>query len=96
MAHVTDILKNPVLTEKTIQLMDEENKYTFDVDVKVNRRQVKDAVEELFDVKVEKVNIINVKPKKTRMGRYEGKTNRRKKAIVKLQDGYSIDLFNEE
>ena len=50
----------------------------------------------MFDVKVEKVNIMNVKPKTKRMGRYVGKTKRRKKAIVKLKEGYSIDLFGEE
>ena len=69
-----------------------DNKYTFDVDVRATKTQVKHAVEEIFDVKVEKVNIMNVKPKKKRMGRYEGYTNRRRKAIVKLSEG-SIELF---
>lgn len=96
MAHITDVLKKPVLTEKSILLQQEENKYTFDVDVNTNKTEVKIAVEKMFDVKVEKVNIMNVKPKTRRMGRYVGKTNRRKKAIVKLKEGYSIDLFGEE
>ena len=96
MAHITDVLKKPVLTEKSILLQQEENKYTFDVDVNTNKTEVKNAVEKMFDVKVEKVNIMNVKPKTRRMGRYVGKTNRRKKAIVKLKEGYSIDLFGEE
>lgn len=95
MAHITDVLKKPVVTEKSISLQDE-NKYTFDVEVTANKTQVKNAVEELFNVKVEKVNIMNVKPKTKRMGRYVGKTNRRKKAIVKLKEGYTIDLFGEE
>lgn len=86
-----DIIKRPVVTERSADLM-AEDKYTFDVDVRANKTQVKHAVEEIFDVKVDKVNIMNVKPKKKRMGRYEGYTNRRRKAIVKLKEG-SIEIF---
>jgi Ribosomal protein L23 len=96
MAHVTDVLKKPVLTEKSLLIQQTENKYTFDVDLNANKTQVKNAVEEMFDVKVESVNIMNVKPKTKRMGRYIGKTNRRKKAIVKLKEGNEINLFGEE
>ncbi|WP_296878505.1 50S ribosomal protein L23 [Thomasclavelia sp.] len=96
MAHITDVLKKPVLTEKTMTLSAEENKYTFDVDVNANKTEIKQAVEAMFGVKVEKVNVMNVKPKKKRMGRYEGKTNRRRKAIVKLAEGDSINYFGEE
>ena len=92
MAHMTDVLKKPVLTEKSLALQTEENKYTFDVDLDAN----KIAVEKLFNVKVEKVNIMNVKPKAKRMGRYEGKTNKRRKAIVKLAEGNSINYFDED
>ena len=87
-----DILKRPVITEKSSAAM-AEDKYTFDVDVRANKTQVKKAVEEIFEVKVANVNIINYKPKKKRMGRYQGYTNKRRKAIVKLKEG-SIDLFN--
>ena len=87
MAHITDVLKKPVLTEKSMTLSAEENKYTFDVDVNANKIEIKQAVEAMFGVKVESVNVMNVKPKKKRMGRYEGKTNRRRKAIVKLAEG---------
>ena len=86
-----DVIKRPVITERSADLMSD-NKYTFDLDVRATKTQVKHAVEEIFDVKVEKVNIMNVKPKKKRMGRYEGYTNRRRKAIVKLSEG-SIELF---
>ena len=96
MAHITDVLKKPVLTEKSLLLQQNENKYTFDVDLTANKTEVKVAVEKMFDVKVDSVNIMNVKPKTKRMGRYVGKTKRRKKAIVKLKEGYSIDLFGEE
>jgi len=83
-----DVLKRPVITEKSSEAM-AEDKYTFDVDTRANKTQVKIAVEEIFDVKVDSVNIINYK----RMGRYQGYTNKRRKAIVKLKEG-SIDLFN--
>ncbi|HIX81774.1 MAG TPA: 50S ribosomal protein L23 [Candidatus Erysipelatoclostridium merdavium] len=96
MAHITDVLKKPVLTEKSMTLSTEENKYTFDVDVNANKIEIKQAVEAMFGVKVESVNVMNVKPKKKRMGRYEGKTNRRRKAIVKLAEGESINYFGEE
>ncbi|QLK86621.1 50S ribosomal protein L23 [Staphylococcus sp. 17KM0847] len=87
-----DILKRPVITEKSSEAM-AEDKYTFDVDVRANKTQVKKAVEEIFEVKVANVNIINYKPKKKRMGRYQGYTNKRRKAIVTLKEG-QIDLFN--
>ena len=87
-----DVLKRPVITEKSSEAM-AEDKYTFDVDTRANKTQVKIAVEEIFDVKVESVNIINYKPNKKRMGRYQGYKNKRRKAIVKLKEG-TIDLFN--
>ena len=90
MAHITDVLKKPVLTEKSLALQSEENKYTFDVDMNANKTEIKIAVEKLFNVKVEKVNVMNVKAKAKRMGRYEGKTNKRRKAIVTLAQGDSI------
>ena len=96
MAHITDVLKKPVLTEKSLLLQQNENKYTFDVDVTANKIEVKQAVEKMFDVKVESVYIMNVKPKTKRMGRYVGKTSKRRKAIVKLKEGYEINLFGEE
>ena len=80
-----DVLKRPVITEKSSEAM-AEDKYTFDVDTRANKTQVKIAVEEIFDVKVDSVNIINYKPKKKRMGRYQGYTNKRRKAIVKLKE----------
>jgi LSU ribosomal protein L23P len=96
MAHITDVLKKPVLTEKSLTLQSNENKYTFDVDVNANKIEVKQAVEAMFGVKVLSVNIMNVKPKKKRMGKYEGKTNRRRKAIVKLAEGEEINYFEEK
>ena len=95
MAHITDVLKKPVLTEKSLTLL-QENKYTFDVDVNANKIEIRNAVEKMFNVKVESVNVMNVRPKTKRVGRYTCKTNRRRKAIVKLAEGHKIDLFGEE
>ncbi len=96
MAHITDVLKQPVLTEKTLGLQAEQNKYTFDVELSANKIEIKHAVEKMFNVKVVNVNTLRVKPKKKRVGKYVGKTNRRKKAIVTLAEGHSINLFGEE
>ncbi|AJK85879.1 50S ribosomal protein L23 [Lysinibacillus fusiformis] len=88
-----DILKRPVITERSSELM-AEKKYTFEVDTRANKTQVKDAVEEIFGVNVEKVNVLNYKGKFKRVGRYGGYTNKRRKAIVKLTaDSKEIELF---
>lgn len=91
MSNYRDIIKSPIITEKSAALA-QNNVITFSVDVKANKTQIKQAIEKIFDVKVESVNTINVKPKKKRVGRYAGKTNRVKKAIVKLAEGSSIEL----
>ena len=72
--------------------MESEGKYVFKVDVRANKTQVKQAIEKIFNVKVEKVNIMNIHPKKKRVGKYEGKSNRYKKAIVKLAKGSTISF----
>ncbi|KFL43895.1 50S ribosomal protein L23 [Lysinibacillus sp. BF-4] len=93
MMEARDILKRPVITERSSELM-AEKKYTFEVDTRANKTQVKDAVEEIFGVKVDKVNIMNYKGKFKRVGRYAGYTNKRRKAIVKLTaDSNEIELF---
>jgi large subunit ribosomal protein L23 len=88
-----DIIKRPVITEASMDAISEK-KYTFEVDVKANKTEVKDAVEAIFGVKVEKVNVMNYKGKFKRMGKHAGYTNRRRKAIVKLTaDSQDIQLF---
>ncbi|BCB01989.1 50S ribosomal protein L23 [Bacillus sp. AFS015802] len=90
---VREIIKRPVITEASTDLMSEK-KYTFEVDTRANKTQVKDAVQEIFDVKVEKVNIMNYKGKFKRMGKHAGYTNKRRKAIVKLTaDSKEIEFF---
>ena len=87
-----DVLIKPVVTEKSMGMM-EENKYTFFVDKKANKIEIKHAVEQLFQVKVEDVRTITVKGKMKRVGKFEGKTSDRKKAIVTLKEGNTIQIF---
>ena len=86
-----EISKAPVITEKS-QAAQAEGKYTFKVDPKATKLEIKAAVEKIFNVKVTDVRTMNVKPKKRRVGRYTGLTNRTKKAIVTLAEGQTIDL----
>ena len=92
MSNYRDIIKEPIITEKTATLAQDKNTIVFSVDPKANKTQIKQAVEKVFDVKVESVNTINATTKKKRVGRYTGRTNKRKKAIVKLAEGSSIEL----
>ena len=92
--HLYDVLIRPVVTEKSIDNVDYENKYTFEVDMRANKLQVADAVEEAFDVSVQTVRMM-VMPAKTRRTR-RGNAIRKpkwKKAIVELAPGNSIQLF---
>ena len=86
-----DIILAPVITEKSAS-MEAEGKYVFKVDVRANKMQIKQAIEKLFNVKVESVNTMNTHPKDRRVGKYSGKTNRYKKAIVKLANGSTISF----
>ncbi|WP_313467211.1 50S ribosomal protein L23 [Carnobacterium sp.] len=82
---VRDVIKRPVITEASM-LAQDDKKFTFEVDVRANKTLVKHAVEEIFDVKVKNVNIMNVRGKLKRMGKYAGYTKKRRKAIVTLTD----------
>lgn len=93
MSNARDIIIRPIITEKTMAMMDADNKITFEVAKGANKTQVRQAVEEIFNVKVEKVNILNCRPKTKRMGKYVGKTRAVRKAIVKLPEGQDIELF---
>ena len=91
-----DIIKRPIITEKSMSLKEQSNKYTFAVDPKANKIEIKEAVEAIFNVKVLSVNTLNVAGKTKRMGKYEGKTAAYKKAIVELAEGQTIAAFNIE
>ena len=91
MQNYRDIIKGPIMTEKSNDLA-QNNIVTLSVDPKANKIQIKQAVEKVFNVKVESVNTVTVRPRKKRVGKYTGYTNKVKKAIVKLKDGSSIEL----
>ena len=89
-----DIILRPIITENSMDGI-ADRKYTFEVAKDANKVEIKAAVEKLFDVKVEKVNTINVDGKLRRYGRYEGYTASRKKAIVTLtEDSKTIEFFD--
>ncbi|KRM93154.1 50S ribosomal protein L23 [Lentilactobacillus senioris] len=91
-----DIILRPVVTEESTSKMDDK-RYTFDVDLRATKTQVKKAIEDIFDVQVVKVNIMNVRGKLKRQGRYSGYTKKRRKAIVTLSaDSNEIQLFGQE
>ena len=86
-----DIIKAPVITEKS-GVIAQNGKYVLKVDSRANKIEIKQAIEKIFNVHVKEIRTINVKPKKRRVGRYTGLTNRCKKAIVKLAEGEEINL----
>jgi large subunit ribosomal protein L23 len=88
-----DIIIRPWITEKTMAMKDRK-KYTFVVDKNSNKTEIKNAVEKIFGVKVDKVNTINMRGKKKRVGVHEGRRPDWKKAIVTLkQDSKPIEFF---
>lgn len=93
MSNARDIIVRPIITEKSMKLQDTDNKVTFEVRKGSNKTEVKIAVEEIFNVKVEQVNILNVRPKTKRVGKYVGQTSAVRKAIVKIAEGQKINLF---
>ena len=96
MTTIYDVLRRPIITEKSNYQSGKLNQYVFEVDKRSTKTLVKEAVETLFNVKVERVNIINVPAKRSRRARSRRLLVRRsgfKKAIVTLGDGESIDIF---
>ena len=87
------IIVRPVISEKSYNLIESEGQYTFQVDRRANKSQIKHAVEEAFDVGVQKVNTAHVKSKPKRQGLTRGRTSTWKKAVVKLAEGDRIELF---
>ncbi len=93
MDNARDIIISPLISEKTMKLMEENNAYTFKVAKKANKIQIRQAIEEIFGVGVVKVNTMNMKGKRKRLGFTEGKRPDWKKAIIRLDDGDSIEIF---
>lgn len=93
MKNPRDIIKRPVVTEKTSDLM-AENKYVFEVDMRSNKTEIKLAIENIFGVQVDKINTIKMPAKPKRYGRYSGYRSAWKKAIVTLnKDSKPIEVF---
>ncbi|MCD6320183.1 MAG: 50S ribosomal protein L23 [Candidatus Desulfofervidaceae bacterium] len=93
MRDIYQIIKRPLITEKTTLHKETLNKVTFEVDPKANKIEIKEAVEKLFNVKVLDVHTLKMKGKKRRMGRFQGKEKDWKKAIVTLRPGDHIEFF---
>ena len=87
------IIIKPVISEKSYNLIETESQYTFQVDKRANKNQIKRAIEEAFEVKVHKVNTVNVKSKPKRQGFYRGRTATWKKAVIRPAEGERIELF---
>lgn len=90
---VFDIIRKPITTEKGTLLTEKENKYLFKVDKKATKPQIKRAIEKIFNVKVKDVNVAIVRGKNKRIGKFMGKQQNWKKAIISLAEGHKINIF---
>lgn len=93
MKNPRDIIFAPVVSEKSYDLIEHNNTYTFEVDTRSNKTEIKQAVEAIFDVKVTRVNTQNRKGKVKRTGYVVGRRKDVKRALVTLAEGDAIDLF---
>ena len=91
--NIYDVLKKPLVTEKTTLEKDVKNVISFEVDRNANKIEIKNAVEKLFKVAVCDVNTVNVAGKLKRVGRHYGKRSNWKKAYVTLKEGSNVDFF---
>ncbi|HIK45613.1 MAG TPA: 50S ribosomal protein L23 [Leptolyngbyaceae cyanobacterium M65_K2018_010] len=89
---LADLIRRPLVTEKATLLL-ENSQYVFEVDPRANKLEIKEAIEDLFEVKVIAVNTYNPPRKKRRLGRFVGHRSQYKRAIVTLAPGDSIPLF---
>lgn len=91
--NIQEVIRRPLLTEKGHVLKEAHNQVLFEVAPGANKIEVKHAVEELFKVKVEKVQTVNVRGKEKRVGRHMGRTRSWKKAVVTLKAGEKLDFL---
>lgn len=94
--HYTEVIKSPILTEKTNIMSSTNNEYVFKVDVRTNKVEVRKAIEFIYKVKVVSVNMIRVEKQPTSLGRSKGFTTRYKKAIVKLAPNDIINFMPQQ
>jgi large subunit ribosomal protein L23 len=88
-----DIISQAILSEKSTIIKEKENKYVFKVNPLANKLEIKHAIETAFGVKVTNIQTVNVKGKTKRLGRFEGKRSSWKKAIIRLKEGNTIEIF---
>ncbi len=88
-----DVLRAPQMSEKTLSMKEEANQFAFEVDPRANKIQIKESIEKSFKVSVLKVRTMNVRGKKKRLGRYQGRKSSWKKALVTLKEGDTIEYF---
>ena len=88
-----DVIRAPIMSEKTLSQKEEINQFAFEVDPRVNKIQIKESVEKSFKVSVLQVRTMNVRGKKKRLGRHQGRKSNWKKALVTLKKGETIEFF---
>ena len=88
------VVLSPLVTERSMVMRDEENKYAFRVHTRATKPEIRKAVEELFDVRVVSVSTMNVMGKTKRLGRFVGTRSAWKKAIVKVAEGQKIEIYD--
>ncbi len=91
--NIYQVIKRPLVTEKTTLEKDSKNIIAFEVDKDANKLEVKEAVQKLFKVEVLEVNTVNIAGKRKRFGRNIGKRSNWKKAYVTLKEGSKVDFF---
>ena len=95
MNSINNVIKKACLTEKGMGLQELHNQIVIKVDPRANKLEIKEAVEQLFNVKVDKVRTANMHGKTKRVGKYMGRRNDWKKAIVSLAEGHKIDFLED-
>lgn len=93
MRSIYEVIKRPIISEKSTALAEVASRYSFEVATKANKQEIKDAVQRLFNVKVLDVRTLIVHGKVKRVGRFESKRPSWKKALVTLEAGQKIDFF---
>jgi large subunit ribosomal protein L23 len=93
MRNIHEVIVRPVITEKSTEQLDRNHAYTFVVDKSANKFEIAQAVETLFNVKVDSVRTMQYRGKERRVGRHVGRRAAWKKAVVKLREGDTIEIF---
>ncbi len=96
MRTIYEVIKRPVISEKSTAQMEVANRYAFEVAVQASKPEIKDAVQKLFNVKVKDVRTMTMHGKTKRVGRFEVKRTNWKKALVTLAEGQKIDFFQAQ